>query len=121
MRTWYNFKQTDTDPAVLSIFDDIGAFGVSAKSFLNDLASAQGDASGRTWVEFAVTDWGVGISGEVAQQLYTPFFTTKDEGMGLGLSLCRTVVEQHGSHLTYRANTPQGTVFSFTMPTWRND
>ena len=40
MRTWYNFKQTDTDPAVLSIFDDIGAFGVSAKSFLNDLASA---------------------------------------------------------------------------------
>ena len=44
MRTWYNFKQTDTDPAVLSIFDDIGAFGVSAKSFLNDLASAQGDS-----------------------------------------------------------------------------
>ena len=85
------------------------------------LASAQGDASGRTWVEFAVTDWGVGISGEVAQQLYTPFFTTKDEGMGLGLSLCRTVVEQHGSHLVHLDNSPQGTIFSFTLPTWRND
>ncbi|MFE1570311.1 nitrogen regulation protein NR(II) [Comamonas odontotermitis] len=86
------------------------------------LANAQGDAAaGRAWVEFAVTDWGVGISGEVAQQLYTPFFTTKDEGMGLGLSLCRTVVEQHGSHLVHHDNSPQGTIFSFTLPTWRND
>ena len=76
---------------------------------------------GRKWVEFVVADGGEGISEPVATQLFTPFFTTKDEGMGLGLSLCRTVVEQHGSHLTYRANTPQGTVFSFTMPTWRND
>ena len=80
------------------------------------LANAQGDAAaGRAWVEFAVTDWGVGISGEVAQQLYTPFFTTKDEGMGLGLSLCRTVVEQHGSHLVHHDNSPQGTIFSLSL------
>ena len=50
MRTWYNFKQTDTDPAVLSIFDDIGAFGVSAKSFLNDLATASFPAA--SWQAF---------------------------------------------------------------------
>ena len=77
--------------------------------------------AGRAWLEFVVTDNGVGISDEVAAQLYTPFFTTRDEGMGLGLSLCRTVVEQHGGHLQHQHHRPQGTIFSFTLPTWRND
>ena len=49
-------------------------------------------------------------------QLFTPFFTTKAEGMGLGLSLCRTVVEQHGGYLLFEANQPQGTIFRFTLP-----
>ena len=75
----------------------------------------------RAWAEFSVADRGAGISDAVAERLYTPFFTTKDEGMGLGLSLCRTVVEQHGSHLGHQHNSPQGTIFSFTLPTWRND
>ena len=68
------------------------------------------------WVEFAVIDQGEGISSEVASQLFTPFFTTKVEGMGLGLSLCRTVIEQHGGFLGYEAAAPQGTIFSFTLP-----
>ncbi|BDT69808.1 adaptive-response sensory-kinase SasA [Comamonadaceae bacterium OS-1] len=68
------------------------------------------------WVEFSVSDRGPGIPPEVAERLFTPFFTTKDEGMGLGLSLCRTVVEQHGGSLTFMANGPQGTVFRFTLP-----
>ncbi len=68
------------------------------------------------WVEFSVIDEGVGIADDVAQQLFTPFFTTKIEGMGLGLSLCRTVVEQHGGYLGHAPNQPRGTVFSFTLP-----
>ena len=74
------------------------------------------------WVEvpkalrFSVADFGLGISEEVKTQLFTPFFTTKAEGMGLGLSLCRTVVEQHGSALLFEPNAPCGTVFSFTLP-----
>ncbi|MGH6639070.1 MAG: two-component system sensor histidine kinase NtrB, partial [Polaromonas sp.] len=68
------------------------------------------------WVEFAVIDCGEGISGEVAAQLFTPFFTTKEEGMGLGLSLCRTVIEQHGGFLGFEAARPRGTIFSFTLP-----
>ena len=67
-------------------------------------------------VEFSVIDQGEGVSDEVAKQLFTPFFTTKPEGMGLGLSLCRTVIEQHGGFLGYESVTPQGTIFSFTLP-----
>ena len=69
------------------------------------------------WVEFSVLDLGMGISDEVAHNLFTPFFTTKAEWMGLGLSLCRTVVEQHGGHLEFEANAPCGTLFRFTLPT----
>ena len=68
------------------------------------------------WVEFAVTDLGGGIAPEIETQLFNPFFTTKVEGMGLGLSLCRTVVEQHGGHLAFEPHTPKGTVFRFTLP-----
>jgi two-component system sensor histidine kinase DctS len=71
--------------------------------------------SGR-WLEFSVADLGPGIAPEIEQQLFTPFFTTKAEGMGLGLSLCRTVVEQHGGALGFSPNKPQGTIFSFTLP-----
>jgi two-component system, LuxR family, sensor histidine kinase DctS len=73
------------------------------------------DADERQLV-FSVADVGPGIAPDVAQQLFTPFFTTKAEGMGLGLSLCRTVIEQHGGSLSFAAHTPQGTVFSFTLP-----
>jgi two-component system sensor histidine kinase DctS len=68
------------------------------------------------WMEFLVTDVGPGIAPAVAEKLFTPFFTTKAEGMGLGLSLCRTVVEQHGGLLSHCDHTPRGTVFSFTLP-----
>ncbi|MEY2809367.1 MAG: hypothetical protein RLZ66_878 [Pseudomonadota bacterium] len=68
------------------------------------------------WLAFDVADQGPGISPEVATQLFTPFFTTKEEGMGLGLSLCRTVIEQHGGYLGHQANQPCGTIFSFTLP-----
>jgi two-component system sensor histidine kinase DctS len=68
------------------------------------------------WLEFSVADMGHGIAQDVAEKLFTPFFTTKQEGMGLGLSLCRTVVEQHGGFLSHRPNVPRGTVFSFTLP-----
>jgi two-component system sensor histidine kinase DctS len=64
---------------------------------------------------FAVADGGLGISPAVSAQLFTPFFTTKAEGMGLGLSLCRTVVEQHGARLQHRALDSGGTEFFFSL------
>ncbi len=70
----------------------------------------------KKWVEFSVADIGSGIAPDVQQQLFKPFFTTKKEGMGLGLSLCRTVVEQHGGALVFESNLPKGTIFTFTLP-----
>ena len=70
-------------------------------------------------MRFEVTDAGPGIPPEVAAQLFTPFFTTREEGMGLGLSLCRTVIEQHGGALDFGpadASTGLGTQFRFTLP-----
>ena len=73
------------------------------------------------WVAFSVIDHGPGIAPDVAQRLFTPFFTTRHEGMGLGLSLCRTVIEQHGGALDFgvtpaTASEPAGTEFRFTLP-----
>jgi two-component system, LuxR family, sensor histidine kinase DctS len=76
-----------------------------------------GDApNGPKRLIFSVADTGLGISEDVAKQLYTPFFTTRAEGMGLGLSLCRTVIEQHGGFLGFESALPQGTIFTFTLP-----
>ncbi len=70
-----------------------------------------------SWIEFAVIDRGPGIPPEVARQLFTPFFTTKAEGMGIGLSMCRTVIEQHGGALDFHSHEGQrGTLFRFTLP-----
>lgn len=69
------------------------------------------------WVEFSVTDAGPGIAPAVAERLFTPFFTTRQEGMGLGLSLCRTVIEQHGGTLDFGPGPGgAGTAFRFTLP-----
>jgi len=72
--------------------------------------------AGKGWLEFSVADLGPGIPAAIQERLFTPFFTTKAEGMGLGLSMCRTVVEQHGGFLGFEANRPQGTIFRFTLP-----
>ncbi len=76
---------------------------------------------GKAWLEFSVADVGPGIPPEIQRQLFTPFFTTKAEGMGLGLSMCRTVVEQHGGFLGFEANRPQGTIFVFTLPVYAHN
>jgi len=82
--------------------------------------TAPADARGG-WLEFRVCDRGPGIAPEVEAQLFTPFFTTKSEGMGLGLSLCRTVVEQHGGQLGHAPQPGAGTVFFFTLPAGKKD
>jgi C4-dicarboxylate-specific signal transduction histidine kinase len=71
-------------------------------------------------IEFSVTDAGPGISEEVLSRLYEAFFSTKAEGLGIGLSLCRSIVESHRGRMKaqnlYNANVVVGCRFAFTLP-----
>ncbi|WP_154071670.1 trifunctional serine/threonine-protein kinase/ATP-binding protein/sensor histidine kinase [Bradyrhizobium lablabi] len=64
----------------------------------------------------SVTDCGVGIPAENADRLFNAFFTTKSGGMGMGLSICRSIMEAHGGRLWATANLPHGATFQFTLP-----
>jgi two-component system, LuxR family, sensor kinase FixL len=65
---------------------------------------------------FSVADTGTGISPEIAEHLFQPFVTSKVTGMGVGLSICRTIIEAHGGRIDARPNEEGGTVFEFTLP-----
>jgi two-component system, LuxR family, sensor kinase FixL len=67
-------------------------------------------------IEICVADTGAGIAPEIAGQLFQPFVTTKSQGMGVGLSISRTIIESHGGSITSRPNPEGGTIFTFTLP-----
>ncbi|RJG00120.1 PAS domain S-box protein [Noviherbaspirillum saxi] len=67
-------------------------------------------------VTISVIDRGHGIAKDVAERLFSPFFSTKAEGMGMGLNICRTTIEFHGGQLVYADNPGGGTIFRFTLP-----
>jgi PAS domain S-box-containing protein len=64
----------------------------------------------------SVTDCGIGISAEDAERLFNAFFTTKASGMGMGLAICRSIIESHGGQLWATATEPHGATFQFTLP-----
>ena len=63
----------------------------------------------------SVADTGAGIPADVRENLFEPFRTTKEKGLGLGLPICRTIIEAHGGRLWTEANAPQGSIFHFTL------
>lgn len=67
-------------------------------------------------IRLSISDNGPGIPPEIADQLYTPFYTTKPQGLGLGLCICRSVIEAHGGRLWHETNVDGGTTFHFTLP-----
>lgn len=67
-------------------------------------------------VEFAVADLGPGLAEEMQNQVFEPFFTTKSEGMGMGLNICRSIIESHAGRLWVEPNQPHGCIFRFSLP-----
>src|SRR5258707_9307230 len=65
----------------------------------------------------AVKDSGPGVAPASLERLFAPFYTTKPDGFGMGLSICRSIIEAHGGRLWVTANLPRGAIFNFTMPT----
>jgi signal transduction histidine kinase len=74
------------------------------------------EAGGAGNVLVIVADSGPGLAPTALAKLFEPFYTTKPEGLGLGLSICRSIVEAHGGQLSARANAPHGAVFQFFVP-----
>jgi signal transduction histidine kinase len=64
----------------------------------------------------AVHDSGPGIDPDQLDRVFDAFYTTKSSGMGMGLSICRSIIAAHGGRLWAEANEPRGTIFKFTLP-----
>ena len=69
-----------------------------------------------TGVLVAVHDSGPGIGPEQLDRIFNSFYTTKPSGTGMGLSICRSIIDAHGGRLWAEANEPRGTIFQFTLP-----
>jgi C4-dicarboxylate-specific signal transduction histidine kinase len=78
------------------------------------ITAAQAEPNG---VLVAVKDSGPGLDPASFERLFTPFYTTKPGGLGMGLSICRSIIEAHGGRLWVTANLPRGAIFHFTVPT----
>ena len=77
------------------------------------ISTEQNQTSG---VLIAVRDSGPGIDQEHFERVFDPFYTTKTSGLGMGLAICRSIIDAHGGRLWVDANKPQGAVFRFTLP-----
>ena len=66
----------------------------------------------------AVEDTGTGVDPAVADRMFQPFFTTKSDGLGMGLAICRSIIEAHGGRLWVSPRAPHGADVRFTIPLW---
>ena len=92
--------------------------GVAETPRLLLISSGQAERGG---VFVAVRDWGPGLDPASVDHLFNAFYTTKSGGMGMGLAICRSIIEAHEGQLCACANEPRGAVFQFTLPLQRDE
>ncbi|WP_409192602.1 sensor histidine kinase [Bradyrhizobium sp. RDM4] len=97
---------------IINAVQAIGTVANGAKKVLITTAQAAPDS-----VLVEVKDSGPGMGSESFERAFAPFYTTKPDGLGVGLSICRSIIEAHAGRLRVTANLPRGAIFSFTVPT----
>jgi signal transduction histidine kinase len=96
---------------IINALEAMSGFGESARELL---ISTGRDAS--NGVLISLRDSGPGLDPKSLDRLFEAFYSTKAEGMGLGLAISRTIIEAHGGRLWASANVPRGAEFQFTVP-----
>jgi two-component system sensor kinase FixL len=116
------------DPSIPPVFIDKIQLSQVIHNIVRNAVEAMQDAPERrlslttrsnnepAYVELEISDTGNGISPEISHRLFQPFVTTKASGMGIGLSICRQIVENHGGSIAASANEPRGTAFRVVLP-----
>jgi len=97
--------------------------GIDAMAALNDRARVlklRSEQSGPTSVTLTVEDEGTGIDKNIIGRIFEAFFTTKEHGMGMGLSICRSIVVAHGGQLSVSPGNPCGSVFQLELPAYQS-
>jgi signal transduction histidine kinase len=95
---------------ILNAVEAMGSVDVEARELS---ISTEQDHAG---VLVAVRDSGLGIAPAHLERIFEAFYTTKPNGVGMGLSICRCTINDHGGQLWAEANEPRGAVFQFTLP-----
>lgn len=92
------------------------AIDAMAASKERRILSVGSEAEGHDRIIVWVADTGPGIPSQYAERIFDPLFTTKSDGMGMGLSICRSIIQSHSGELSVSRNTPSGAVFRFILP-----
>jgi signal transduction histidine kinase len=96
---------------VINALQALGAAAAGTRTVVITTGNDEANA-----VRVAVADTGPGLRPEEVERVFEPFYTTKSDGLGMGLSICRSIIQTHGGRLWVMANQPQGVVFQFTVP-----
>jgi signal transduction histidine kinase len=102
---------------IVNAIQAMSGIGERARELQISIDAAPSEGSLRV----GVRDTGPGLSPESLSRLFEPFYTTKAEGMGMGLSICRSIIEAHGGRLWATRCDPRGALFQFTIPATRAD
>jgi signal transduction histidine kinase len=96
---------------IINAIEAMSAVDESLKELL--ISTAKGEAGD---VLVSVQDSGPGLAPEAGQRVFNAFYTTKSGGMGMGLSICRSIIEAHGGRVWATSNSPRGAIFQFNLP-----